>query len=738
MTKEEDIQRLERLKQIVLSMPEKPGSYQYYDKNGVIIYVGKAKKLKSRVSSYFHKEVDRFKTKVLVSKIWDISYTVVNTEEDALLLENALIKKYNPRYNVLLKDGKTYPSICVTGEQYPRIFKTRTINRKYGTYYGPYSHLGSMYTILDLIKKLYKPRTCRFPLTRDNVKTGRFQPCLEYHIKNCGAPCFDRQSWDDYQQNIAKAREILKGNTRELSKIVYNEMMQCAERMEFEKAEELKQQYMLIDQFCAKSEVVSHTITDVDVFCIDDDENRQNAFINYMHVTNGTINQSFTYEYKRKLEETDEDLLLQAIIEIRERFGSKAKEIIVPFELDWQMEGAEFFVPQRGDKHHLLELSMMNCKQYRIDRLKQADKLNPEQKYTRLMKELQEKLGLKKLPYRIELFDNSNISGTDAVAGMVVYKGMKKSKQDYRKYNIKTVEGANDYASMQEVTFRRYRDGENLPDLIICDGGVGQMHCVQEIVHGQLGLDIPIAGLAKNDKHRTQELLFLRYDNTTTDNELKNITTDYAEDTDYTNNKTTENTDYTDYSNEEAKNTTTDYTEDTDFSLNTNYLCKSVISVGTKKQRIETDYTDGTNYSQKEQNGLHGFKGLKHENSARNNNRASAEDHKIKSTGEAEIVTVQLKPESELFRALTAMQDEVHRYAISFHRDKRSKHALHSELDDIPGIGTKTQEALLKKYKTVKNLRDAAASGGIEELAPLIGASKAKIIAEHFAASDKM
>ena len=790
MTKEEDIQRLERLKQIVLSMPEKPGSYQYYNKDGVIIYVGKAKKLKSRVSSYFHKEVDRFKTKVLVSKIWDISYTVVNTEEDALLLENALIKKYNPRYNVLLKDGKTYPSICVTGEQYPRIFKTRTINRKYGTYYGPYSHLGSMYTILDLIKKLYKPRTCRFPLTRDNVKTGRFQPCLEYHIKNCGAPCIDRQSWDDYQQNIAKAREILKGNTRELSKIVYNEMMQCAERMEFEKAEELKQQYMLIDQFCAKSEVVSHTITDVDVFCIDDDDNRQNAFINYMHVTNGTINQSFTYEYKRKLEETDEDLLLQAIIEIRERFGSKAKEIIVPFELDWQMEGAEFFVPQRGDKHHLLELSMMNCKQYRIDRLKQADKLNPEQKYTRLMKELQEKLGLKKLPYRIELFDNSNISGTDAVAGMVVYKGMKKSKQDYRKYNIKTVEGANDYASMQEVVYRRYReyvdtednddfvtnneearDFSTLPDLIICDGGVGQMHCVQEIVHGQLGLDIPIAGLAKNDKHRTQELLFLRYDNTTTDNEIKNTTTDYTnsettdytEGTDYTNSETTENTDYTDFSNDGLRNTTTDYadgtdytnsettdytegtdytnsettdyTDGTDFSLNTNYLCKSVISVGTKKQRIETDYKD---YSQKELNKSEELKGLKHENSARNNNRASAEDNKIKSKGEAEIVTVQLKPESELFRALTAMQDEVHRYAISFHRDKRSKHALHSELDDIPGIGTKTRETLLKKYKTVKNLRDAAASGGIEELTPLIGASKAKIIAEHFAASGKM
>lgn len=622
MTKEEDAKRLERLKQIVLSMPEKPGSYQYFDKDGVIIYVGKAKNLKSRVSSYFHKEVDRFKTKVLVSKIWNITYTVVNTEEDALLLENALIKKYNPRYNVLLKDGKTYPSICVTGEQFPRIFKTRTINKKWGTYYGPYSHLGSMNTILDLIKKLYHPRTCRHPLTKENVKTSKYGPCLEYHIKNCGAPCIDKQSWDDYQQNIAKAREILKGNTRILSQHVYEEMMRKAEEMKFEEAEELKKQYFLIDQFCAKSEVVSHTITDVDVFCIDDDEAKTNAFINYMHVTNGTINQSFTYEYKRKLDETDEELLLSAITEIRERFKSKAKEIIVPFEINWEMKDAQFFVPQRGDKHHLLELSMMNCKQYRIDRLKQAEKLNPEQKYTRLMKELQEKLGLQKLPYRIELFDNSNISGSDAVAGMVVYKGMKKSKQDYRKYTIKTVEGPDDYASMQEVTLRRYRDEEDLPDLIICDGGIGQMNCVREVTEDQLHLNIPIAGLAKNDRHRTQELLYLREDD----------------------------------------------------------------------------------------------------------------------NGGKECVTVQLKPESELFKALTQMQDEVHRYAISFHRDKRSKHALHSELDDIPGIGPKTKETLLKQYKTVKKIRELAADGGegIEHISTLIGTNKAKILAEHFAASGKV
>lgn len=620
MTKKENEQRLERLKNIVLSMPEKPGSYQYYDAEGTIIYVGKAKNLKRRVSSYFHKEVDRYKTKVLVSKICDITYTVVNTEEDALLLENALIKKYNPRYNVLLKDGKTYPSICITYEPYPRIFKTRTINKKVGIYYGPYSHLDSMYTILDLIKKLYKPRTCRLPLTKQSALDGRYKPCLEYHIKNCGAPCIGAQTYEEYQENINMAREILKGNTRILSDIVYKKMMEAAEKLRFEEAEMLKKQYLLIEQFCAKSEVVSHTITDVDVFCIDDDDAKNNAFINYMHVTNGTINQSFTYEYKRKLDESDADLLLSAIIEIRDRFHSTAKETIVPFEIDWKLDGTTFFVPQRGDKYHLLELSQMNCRQYRFDRLKQADKLNPEQKYTRLMKELQEKLKLEKLPYTIELFDNSNISGTDAVAGCVVYKGMKPSKKDYRRYNIKTVVGPDDYASMKEVVGRRYRrftddnvadekDAEQaFPDLIITDGGVGQMNIVREVIEDELGLNIPIAGLAKDDKHRTNELLF-------------------------------------------------------------------------------------------------GFPPK----------------------------TIQLKTESELFHLLTQMQDEVHRYAITFHREKRSKHALHSELDDIKGIGPKASEALLKAFKSVKRLKEAVQdSGRYDEIAAVVGPAKAKIIIEYF------
>ena len=606
-------------------MPDKPGSYQYYDKDGAIIYVGKAKSLKKRVSSYFHKEVDRYKTKVLVSKIHDITYTVVNTEEDALLLENSLIKKYNPRYNVLLKDGKTYPSICITNEPFPRIFKTRTINRKYGTYYGPYSHLGSMYAVLDLIKKLLKPRTCRLPLSKKSIENGKFKPCLEYHMKNCGAPCIGKQSMEDYRESIMQAREILKGNTRVLIEHIYGEMMKASEEMRFEDAEELKKKYQLIEQFCAKSEVVSHTITDVDVFAMDASDDT--SFINYMHVTNGTINQSFTYEYKRKIDDSDEDLLLTAIIEIRERFHSTAKEIIVPIELDWQMENTTFFVPQRGDKHHLLELSLMNCKQYRIDRLKQTDKLNPEQKYTRLMKELQEKLQLDKLPYRIELFDNSNISGSDAVAGCVVYKGMKPSKKDYRKYNIKTVIGPDDYASMQEVVRRRYTDSDEMPDLIICDGGIGQMHCVQEVVARELGLNIPIAGLAKNDKHRTQELLYLKP------------------------------------------------------NVSRETLC--------------------------------------------NNPFFSPLDY--------DCVTVQLKPESELFRVLTQMQDEVHRFAITFHRDKRSKHALHSELDDIKGIGPKAKDALLKTFKSVKKLRETANSeDGKREIISVLGNSKGNIIIEYF------
>ena len=607
MTKQENEERLTRLKNIVLSMPEKPGSYQYYDENHTIIYVGKAKNLKRRVSSYFHKEVDRYKTKVLVSKIFDISYTVVNTEEDALLLENSLIKKYNPRYNVLLKDGKTYPSICVTNEYFPRIFKTRHINKKVGTFFGPYPHIGSMYAVLEVIKKLYKPRTCRFPITKQGVAEGKYKPCLEYHIHNCGAPCINKQSYEEYQENMRQAREILKGNTREVSKYLYDLMMKNAELLRFEIAEEYKKKYQLLDEFEAKSEVVSHTITDVDVFTIVNDDANKNAFINYIHVKNGTINQSFTYEYKRKLEESDEELLITAIPEIRERFHSTSKEIIVPFEMEWKLKDATFFVPQRGDKKHLLELSEMNCKQYKFDRLKQAEKLNPEQKQTRLMKELQVKLKLTKLPYQIECFDNSNISGTDAVAGCIVYKGMKPSRKDYRKYNIKTVEGPDDYASMQEVVRRRYsrmiEEETPLPDLIITDGGKGQMEVVREVVEDELHLEIPIAGLAKDDRHRTNELLY-------------------------------------------------------------------------------------------------GFPPQ----------------------------TIALPPESELFKVLTQIQDEVHRYAITFHREKRSKHALHSELDDIKGIGPKAKEALLSKFKSVKKIKEASQ----EQLSEVLGPHKAEILVKYF------
>ena len=607
MTKQENEERLARLKNIVLSMPEKPGSYQYYDENHTIIYVGKAKNLKRRVSSYFHKEVDRYKTKVLVSKIHDISYTVVNTEEDALLLENSLIKKYNPRYNVLLKDGKTYPSICVTNEYFPRIFKTRHINKKVGTFFGPYPHIGSMYAVLEVIKKLYKPRTCRFPITKQGVAEGKYKPCLEYHIHNCGAPCINKQSYEEYQENMRQAREILKGNTREVGKYLYDLMMKNAELLRFEIAEEYKKKYQLLDEFEAKSEVVSHTITDVDVFTIVNDDANKNAFINYIHVKNGTINQSFTYEYKRKLEESDEELLITAIPEIRERFHSTSKEIIVPFEMEWKLKDATFFVPQRGDKKHLLELSEMNCKQYKFDRLKQAEKLNPEQKQTRLMKELQTKLKLPKLPYQIECFDNSNISGTDAVAGCIVYKGMKPSRKDYRKYNIKTVEGPDDYASMQEVVRRRYsrmiEEETPLPDLIITDGGKGQMEVVREVIEDELHLEIPIAGLAKDDRHRTNELLY-------------------------------------------------------------------------------------------------GFPPQ----------------------------TIALPPESELFKVLTQIQDEVHRYAITFHRDKRSKHALHSELDDIKGIGPKAKEALLSKFKSVKKIKEAS----LEQLSEVLGPHKAEILAKYF------
>ena len=612
MTKAENEARLQRLKAIVSALPEKPGTYQYYDKDGTIIYVGKAKNLKRRVSSYFHKEVDRYKTKVLVSKIEDISYSVVNTEEDALLIENQLIKQYKPRYNVLLKDGKTYPSICVTKEPYPRIFKTRTINKKYGTFYGPYSHIGSMYAILDIIHKIYKPRTCRLPLTEESVENGKFRPCLEYHIKKCKAPCINKQSYQDYQEAIREAREILKGNTRDLQRKLHEEMEKKAENMEFEEAEVLKQRWLALDNFAAKSEIVSHTITDVDVFTLIDDDEKKTAFVNYIHVKNGAINQSFTYEYKRKLDETDKELLNDAILEIRDRFQSTAKEIIVPYALDFKIKNADFFVPQRGDKHHLLELSEMNAKQYKFDRLKQTEKLNPEQRQTRLMKELQRLLHLDNMPYTIECFDNSNISGTDAVAGCVVYKAMKPSRKDYRKYNIKTVVGPDDYASMQEVVRRRYgrmkEEGTPLPDLIITDGGKGQMDVVRAVVEDELRLHIPIAGLAKDDRHRTNELLY-------------------------------------------------------------------------------------------------GFPPM----------------------------TVAVDVKSELFKVLTQIQDEVHRYAITFHRDKRSKHQLHSALDEIKGIGPKTRDLLLKHFKSVKRIREASP----DELKAVVGESKAQAIVAHWAGSEE-
>ena len=605
MTKEENEKRLARLKAIVSNLPAKPGSYQYYDESGTIIYVGKAKNLKARVSSYFHKEVDRFKTRVLVSKIHDITYTVVNTEEDALLLENSLIKKYQPKYNILLKDGKTYPSICVTNEYFPRIFSTRNINRKWGTYYGPYSHIASMHAVLELIKKLYRPRTCRQVITREGVEQGRYKPCLEWHIHNCGAPCIAKQTYDDYQENIAQAREILKGNTREVQRMLYRQMQRLAEEMRFEEAEAVKQRYLLLDGFCAKSEVVSHSITNVDVFSVTDDE--RTAYVNYLHVTNGSINQAQTFEMKKKLGETPDEILQIAILQIRERMGSRSREIIVPSPVDMTLDGVTFTVPQRGDKRTLLELSEMNGKQYRFDRMKQAEKLNPEQKSVRLMKEIQAALKLPKMPYQIEMFDNSNIQGTDAVAACVVFKKMKPSKNDYRKYIIKTVTGPDDYASMQEVVRRRYsrmvEEGLPLPDLIITDGGQGQMSVVREVVEGELHLDIPIAGLAKDNRHRTNELLY----------------------------------------------------------------------------------------------------------------------------GVPPMV-VGMKTDSELFRLLTRMQDEVHRFAITFHRDKRSKHALHSELDDIRGIGPKTRDALLKAFKSVKRIKEA----DIQQLTDIIGSSKAEIIFNHF------
>lgn len=605
MTKEENQKRLDYLKGIVSVLPDSPGCYQYLDENGTIIYVGKAKNLKRRVSSYFHTEVDRFKTKVLVSKIRDLKYVVVNTEEDALLLENNLIKKYNPKYNVLLKDGKTYPSICVTNEYLPRIFKTRNINRKWGTYYGPYSHIGSMYAVLELIKQLYHPRTCRFPITKEGIREGKYQVCLEYHIKNCGAPCIGKQDYTDYQNNIAEAREILKGNTREVQKMLYDKMMSLSEQLKFEEAEAVKRRYQLVEQYCSKSEVVSHVLHNIDVFSITNDE--KTAFINYLHVTNGSINQAFTFEYKKRMEESEEELLSLGIIEMRERYKSTSKEIIVPFEMELELEGVTLTVPQRGDKKTLLDLSVMNGKQYQFDRLKQTEKLNPEQKSVRIMKEIQGLLHLPKMPYHIECFDNSNISGTDAVAACVVFKKMKPSKKDYRRYNIKTVVGPDDYASMKEVVRRRYsrltEEEKPLPDLIITDGGKGQMEVVREVVEDELHLDIPIAGLAKDNHHRTNELLF-------------------------------------------------------------------------------------------------GFP----------------------------PVVVGMKTDSELFHLLTHIQDEVHRFAITFHREKRSKHALKSVLDDIKGIGQKTRDELLSKLKTVKVIQ----SSDLQTITDAIGQAKGKIVYDFF------
>ena len=591
----------EKLRGIVLNLPEKPGCYQYLDETGTIIYVGKAKNLKRRVSSYFNREHQNRKTAILVSKIRDIKYIIVNTEEDALLLENNLIKQWNPRYNILLKDGKTYPSICVTNEYLPRIFQTRKINKRFGTHFGPYSHVPTLYALLELIKKLYPLRTCHDCFTEESIQKKKHKECLEYHLKNCKAPCTGRQSHDEYVQNINEAKEILKGNTSSLERKMMAEMMRLAEELRFEEAELIKKKYMLLENYRSKSEVVSNTLHNIDVFNIEDNE--KVAYINYLHVTNGCINQAFTFEYNKRLDETPEELLELGIGEMRERYHSESKEIIVPFPVELSLEGVEFTVPQKGDKKKLLELSKLNVLQYKKDRLNQSDKLNPEQKQVRLMKELQDALKLDRLPMQIECFDNSNISGTDAVAGCVVFKKCKPSKQDYRKYNIKTVTGPDDYASMKEVVRRRYtrmiEEATPLPDLIITDGGKGQMEVVREVVEDELHLNIPIAGLAKNDKHRTNELLF-------------------------------------------------------------------------------------------------GFP--------------------------AQVIG--LKTDSALFRLLTQIQDEVHRYAISFHRNKRSKHQISSELDNIKGIGPKTKEILLKKLHSVKRVKEAERA----ELEELIGQQKAEII----------
>lgn len=595
------------LRGIVQNLPDSPGIYQYLNDEGTIIYVGKAKNLKRRVSSYFNREHEAGKTRILVSKIRDIRYIVVKTEEDALLLENNLIKKYKPRYNVLLKDDKTYPSICIQNEWFPRVFRTRKIIRNGSSYYGPYSHVPTMYALLDLIKHLFPLRTCHHNLTPESIRAGKYHVCLEYHIKNCAAPCVGKQSHDEYMQNIAQIKEILKGNTREIEQKLYQEMQKLAEELKFEEAQAVKEKYLLLENYRAKSEVVSHVLHNIDVFSIEEDTDGQSAFINYLHITNGAINQAFTFEYKKRLNESKEELLGLGIVEMRERYKSLSREIIVPFDPGIELKNVVFTVPQRGDKKTLLDLSVLNVKQYKADRLKQADKLNPEQRATRLLKEIQDTLHLDRLPIRIECFDNSNIQGADPVAGCVVFIKGKPSKKDYRKYNIKTVEGPDDYASMQEVVRRKYtraiEEDTPLPDLLITDGGKGQMSAVQEVLD-ELGLDIPVAGLAKDNRHRTSELLF-----------------------------------------------------------------------GNPPQVIG------------------------------------------------------MKQTSPLFLLLTRIQNEVHRYAITFHREKRSKRQISSELDEIKGIGPKAKEALLKEFKSVKRIREASA----EALEAVIGRAKAQIIQEYFA-----
>lgn len=606
MDKDPELKLNDYLRGIVLNLPESPGIYQYLNDEGTIIYVGKAKNLKRRVSSYFNREHGPGKTRVLVSKIADIRYIVVNTEEDALLLENNLIKKYKPRYNVLLKDDKTYPSICIQNEYFPRIFKTRRIIRNGSTYYGPYSHLPSMYAVLDLIKHLYPIRTCNLNLSPENIRAGKFNVCLEYHIKNCAGPCIGKQSHEEYLKNIGEIKEILKGNTRDVEQMLYQQMQDLAAEMKFEEAQKVKEKYLLIENYRSRSEVVSNVLHNIDVFSIEEDADEKAAFINYLHITNGAVNQAFTFEYKKRLEETKEELLQLGIVEMRERYKSQSREIIVPFELNMELKDVTFTIPQRGDKKKLLDLSIQNVKQYKVDRLKQQEKLNPEQRTTRLLKEIQQQLHLDRLPLRIECFDNSNIQGSDPVAGCVVFVKGKPSKKDYRKYNIKSVEGPDDYASMKEVVWRRYKraveENTPLPDLLITDGGKGQMSAVKEVVD-DLGLNIPIAGLAKDNRHRTNELLF-----------------------------------------------------------------------GFPPQSIG------------------------------------------------------LKQGTPLFNLLTRIQDEVHRYAITFHRDKRSKRQTASELDEIKGIGEKTKNALLKEFKSVKRLREATP----QEWAAVVGEAKARILQEHF------